>query len=124
MTTLVFGHKAPDTDSTGSALIWAWYLSDVKGENAEARLLGVPNTEAAFVIERWGFETPEIIADVAAGDTCVIVDTNNAAELPPSINAANVTQIIDHHMLAGGLTTKTPIDITIRPVACTATIMY
>ncbi len=52
------------------------------------------------------------------------MDTNNIAELPPSINEANVIQIIDHHMLQGGLKTKTPIDITIRPLACTATIMH
>jgi len=40
MTTLVFGHKAPDTDSTGSPILWAWYLNDVKGGDAEAVLLG------------------------------------------------------------------------------------
>ena len=42
MTTLVFGHKSPDTDSTGSPIIWAWYLNEVKGGNAEAVLLGEP----------------------------------------------------------------------------------
>ena len=124
MTTLVFGHKSPDTDSTGSPLIWAWYLSEVRGTPAEARLLGEPNTEAAFVIDRWGFDKPAIIEDVAEGDTCVIVDTNNPAELPASINAANVVQIIDHHKLTGGLETAGPIDITIKPLACTATIMH
>lgn len=120
----VFGHKSPDTDSTGSPIIWAWYLTAVKGTPAKPALLGEPNTEAAFVLKRWGLEKPEIIADVAAGETCVIVDTNNPAELPASINEANVVQIIDHHMLAGGLKTKGPIDITVRPLACTATIMY
>ncbi|RME15557.1 MAG: manganese-dependent inorganic pyrophosphatase [Alphaproteobacteria bacterium] len=124
MTTLVFGHKAPDTDSTGSPLIWAWYLSEVKGTPAKAVLLGEPNTEAAFVLKRWGFETPEIIDDVEPGQPCVVVDTNNAAELPDHINEADVRQIIDHHKLAGNLETKGPIDITIRPVACTATILY
>ncbi len=124
MTTLVFGHKSPDTDSTGSPLIWAWYLTEVKGTPARAVLLGEPNTEAAFVLKHWGFDEPEIIADVAAGQACVIVDTNNPSELPPSINEASVTQIIDHHLLAGGLKTKGPIDITIRPLACTATIMH
>ena len=59
-----------------------------------------------------------------AGDQVVIVDTNNPAELPPSINEANIMAIIDHHMLVGGLKTKTPIDITIRPLACTATVMH
>ncbi|MFP1644137.1 manganese-dependent inorganic pyrophosphatase [Pontitalea aquivivens] len=124
MTIKVFGHKAPDTDSTGSPIIWAWYLTEVKGTPAEPVLLGEPNTEAAFVLKRWDLPKPRIIADVAAGETCVVVDTNNPAELPPSINDANVIQIIDHHMLAGGLKTKGPIDITIRPLACTATIMY
>lgn len=124
MTTLVFGHKSPDTDSTGSPILWAWYLNEVKNTPAEAVLLGEPNTEAAFVLKRWDVPKPRIIADVAADQACVIVDTNNPAELPASINEADVRQIIDHHKLAGGLETKGPIDITIRPLACTATIMY
>ena len=47
MTTKVFGHKAPDTDSTGSPIIWAWYLNEIKGQSATPVLLGEPNTEAA-----------------------------------------------------------------------------
>jgi len=124
MPTLVFGHKSPDTDSTGSPLIWAWYLSEIRGTPAEARLLGAPNTEAAFVCKRWGYDEPAIISDVSSDDTVVIVDTNNPAELPASINQANVVQIIDHHKLTGGLETAGPIDITIKPLACTATIMH
>ena len=124
MTTLVFGHKSPDTDSTGSPLIWAWYLNEVMGETASARLLGEPNTEAAFVLERWNLDKPEIISEVAPGTPVVIVDTNNPAELPEGINATDIQAIIDHHKLVGGLETKGPIDITIRPVACTATIMH
>ncbi|MFN6952205.1 MAG: manganese-dependent inorganic pyrophosphatase [Albidovulum sp.] len=120
----VFGHKSPDTDSTGSPIIWAWYLTEVKGKPAKPVLLGEPNTEAAFVLKRWGLPKPEIIADVEPGEDVVIVDTNNPAELPASINEANVIQIIDHHLLAGGLKTKGPIDITVRPLACTATILY
>ena len=120
----VFGHKSPDTDSTGSPIIWAWYLTEVKGTPAKAVLLGEPNTEAAFVLKRWDLAKPEIIADVAAGEDVVIVDTNNPAELPPSINDANILGIVDHHMLVGGLKTKSPIEITVRPLACTATIMH
>jgi manganese-dependent inorganic pyrophosphatase len=123
MSIKVFGHKSPDTDSTGSPLIWAWYLSEIKGTPAEAKLLGEPNTEAAFMLERWGLDKPEIIADVADDEACIIVDTNNPAELPDNINGADVQAIIDHHKLVGGLETKGPIDITIRPLACTATIM-
>ena len=120
----VFGHKAPDTDSTGSPLIWAWYLTEVKGSPARAVLLGQPNTEAAFVLKRWGVDQPDIIADVEPGAPVVIVDTNNPAELPASINQADIRAIIDHHKLTGGIETKSPIDITIRPLACTATLMH
>jgi manganese-dependent inorganic pyrophosphatase len=123
MTTLVFGHKSPDTDSTGSPILWAWYLNEVKGTDAEPVLLGEPNTEAAFMLERWSLPKPRIIADVEAGQPCVIVDTNNPAELPGTINEADIQGIIDHHKLVGGLETKGPIDITVRPLACTATIM-
>ena len=124
MTTLVFGHKSPDTDSTGSPIIWAWYLTEILGRPAKPVLWGEPNTEAAFVVKHWGLTRPEIATGIAAGQDCVIVDTNNPAELPDGINDANVLAIIDHHMLVGGLKTKSPIDITIRPLACTATVMH
>jgi len=124
MTTLVFGHKSPDTDSTGSPIIWAWYLNDVKGIPAAPALLGEPNTEALFMLDRWKLDKPQIIEGVAADASVVIVDTNNPAELPADINAADIRGIIDHHKLVGGLETKGPIDIRIEPLACTATIMY
>ncbi len=124
MTTLVFGHTSPDTDSTGSPIIWAWYLSEIKGEAAKPVLLGPPNTEAAFMLKRWGLETPEIIDDVTPDQAVVIVDTNNPAELPKSINSADIRSIIDHHRLVGGLETRGPLEIRIEPVACTATIMW
>ena len=124
MTTLIVGHKSPDTDSTGSPLIWAWYLREVKGQDTEAVLLGKPNTEAAFVLDRWKQPRPRIIDTIEAGQPVIIVDTNNPAELPEGINSADILAIIDHHKLVGGLETDLPISITIRPLACTATIMH
>ena len=120
----VFGHKSPDTDSTGSPIIWAWYLSEIQGIPAHASLLGEPNNEALFMLQHWQLDKPEIISEVAPGAPVVIVDTNNPAELPDVINQADIRAVIDHHKLVGGLETKAPIDITIRPLACTATIMH
>jgi manganese-dependent inorganic pyrophosphatase len=96
----------------------------VKNTPAEAVLLGEPNTEAAFVVKHWDCAKPRIVTDIPDGTKAVIVDTNNPAELPANVNALDVTAIIDHHKLVGGLETKGPIDITIRPLACTATIMH
>jgi manganese-dependent inorganic pyrophosphatase len=124
MSVQVFGHKSPDTDSTGSAIIWAWYLNEIKGISAQARLLGEPNTEAAFVLNCWSLEKPAILTELADDTQVVIVDTNNPTELPENINSADITAIIDHHKLVGGLETKGPIDITMRSLACTATVMY
>lgn len=120
----VFGHTAPDTDSTGSPIIWAWYLNEVRKTPAQAVLQGEPNTEALWMLSRWSLDKPQIMADVAEGDQCVVVDTNNPAELPASLDKAEVIEIIDHHLLAGGIKTRQPINITVRPLASTATIMH
>ncbi len=120
----IFGHKSPDTDSVGSAIIWAWFLNEVKGDDAEAVLLGEPSSEAAFVLDRWDIPKPRIIESLDPGQPVIIVDTNNPAELPSGIDEADIRAIIDHHRLAGGLATKGPIDVTVRPLACTATIMH
>ena len=120
----IFGHYAPDTDATCSALIWEWYLKDVQGLDAQAFVLETPNTEAQFVLNRWGFEMPATLGELSAEDEVVIVDTNNPGELPANVNDTNIAEIIDHHLLTGGLQTKGPIKITIRPVAATATVMH
>ncbi len=124
MSTLVFGHKSPDTDSTGSPIIWAWYLTEIEGVDAKPVLLGEPNTEALFMLEHWGLAKPQIVTEIADGTPVVIVDTNNPAELPANINDTDIRAIIDHHKLVGGLETKGPIHMVIQPLACTATIMH
>ncbi len=119
----IFGHLAPDTDATCSALIWEWYLRDVQGKTAQAFVLEQPNTEAVFVLNRWGVDMPTTLGALGSDDEVVIVDTNNPGELPENINDANIAEIIDHHLLTGGIKTKNPIKITLRPVAATATVM-
>lgn len=123
MSVMVFGHKSPDTDSTGSPIIWAWYLKHVKNIDTEPVLLGKPNSEALFMLNYWGIETPQIIDKLDSGSSVIIVDTNNPDELPENINDCEIQTIIDHHKLVGGLQTNHPIDVVIRPLACTATVM-
>lgn len=120
----VFGHQSPDTDATCSAIVWAWFLSTQRNTPAESFILGTPNTEARFVLDEWGIETPSLLKEVEAGDTVSIVDTNNADELFPNINDCNIVSIIDHHKLTGGLKTSTPLEVVIQPYASTMTVMY
>ena len=42
----VFGHKSPDTDSTGSPIIWAWYLTEMQDRDGGRRQL-------AFLHSTW-----------------------------------------------------------------------
>ena len=120
----IFGHSGPDTDATCSALIWEWYLTEARGKKARAYVQEPPNSEAMFVLKRWGVALPDTLGPLSADDEVVIVDTNNPGELPANINDTNIAEVIDHHQLAGGLKTRGPMKFTIRPVAATATVMH
>ena len=117
----VFGHKSPDTDATGSAVLWAWYLNTHTSHKASAYVLGKLNKETIFVLDKWNISEPEILESLDESDDVVIVDTNNPQELFNNISDVNIVKIIDHHRLAGGLSTKAPVDITLKPLASTAT---
>ena len=123
MSIKVFGHKSPDTDATASAIVWSWYLN-IKGTKAIPYVLGTPNTETVFVLNYWGVEMPELLNSVSEEDEVIIVDTNNPDELFDNINKTKIIQIIDHHKLVGGIQTKSPIDICIKPLASCASVMY
>ena len=120
----VFGHISPDTDATTAAIVYAWYLNEHTGHDATPYVLGELNNETSFVLNRFGFAVPELLPELIAGESVVVVDTNNPQELPNNINDMNLIALIDHHKLVGGLTTQAPTEITIKPLACTATIMY
>lgn len=120
----IFGHKSPDTDTIGSAILWAWYQNTHTTNKAEAFALGELNKETRFVLKKWNVAEPTLLEDISAGDDVMIVDTNNPEELFSNISDANVLQIIDHHRLVGGISTKNPPHVTLRPLACTATVIF
>lgn len=118
-----FGHKSPDTDSTLAPIVYSWYQKQL-GVEVIPHVLGEPNKEALFVLGKFKVDKPEILTDINPNDEIVILDTSNPDELPEGINKAEILEIVDHHKLAGGLSTPAPIKITVRPVACTMTILY
>ncbi|MGY5354846.1 manganese-dependent inorganic pyrophosphatase [Wenyingzhuangia sp. IMCC45467] len=119
----IFGHRSPDTDATASAIVWAWYLGK-QGIEANPYVLGPLNTETKFVLDYWKVEIPALLTEINSEDQVVIVDTNNIDELFENINESKILQIIDHHKLVGGIQTAEPIDITIKPLTSTASVMY
>ena len=121
--TLVLGHLNPDTDTTGSAIAYAWYLSTQKNMPAEAAVTGQLNKETLFVLEYFKIAAPRLITELTTEDNFVLVDTNNPDELVSGHEKANLLEVVDHHKLVGGLHTSQPISFTLRPVACTCTVL-
>lgn len=120
----VFGHISPDTDATCSAIIWSWYIKNHTSLDVQPFVLGNPNKEALFVLKKWGFDVPEILTDIENDQDVMIVDTNNPQELPENIKNANILSIVDHHRISGGIETKSPIDMTVRTFASTASVIH
>jgi len=122
-TVKVFGHKSPDTDTIGSAIIFAWFLKEIRALDAVPYRLGELNRETAYVLDRWGIDVPELLGELTEDDRVAVVDTTNPGELPDDLSKAEIIEIVDHHKM-GGLVTSTPLTISIRPLGCTATIIY
>ncbi len=120
----IFGHQVPDTDTVVSAIVYAWYFNEVLKKPAKAYVLGDVNKETQYVLDRFKSETPEFLDVITKEDKIVIVDTNNVNELPPDVHNGELLEIIDHHKLSGGITTNSPVTITMRPMASTASLIY
>ncbi|MGB0757054.1 MAG: DHH family phosphoesterase, partial [Patescibacteria group bacterium] len=120
----VFGHTTPDTDTVVSAIVYAWYLNEIQKTPAESYILGELNKETEYVLSTFNVDVPPVLEDVSDDDRVIIVDTNNPEELPGNLANATIVEIIDHHKLTGGITTQTPLSITMRPMAATASLIY
>ena len=120
----VFGHISPDTDTIGSAILWAWYLNNHSVHKATPYALGKLNKETIFMLDRWGVNEPGLLSELKEDDEIIIVDTNNPEELLENINNTKILGIIDHHKLTGGISTSHPIEITMRTYASTASVIY
>lgn len=119
----VLGHLAPDTDTTCSPIVYAWYLSKYKNEQAKAYVTGELNRETKFVLDYFELPTPETIDSLKEGDDFFIIDTNNPDELIEGYDKATLVGLIDHHKLAG-LILANPIDVTIKTYGCSATVVW
>lgn len=118
---LVVGHKNPDSDSMFAAISLA-YLKSQQGTPAVAIAQGRPNPETQFVLDYFGLQAPTLMLKVADNQV-VLVDHNTYSQAPDDIQQAEIVGIVDHHSL-GGISTDEPVDILIKPVGSTNTIIW
>ena len=119
---LVFGHKNPDTDTITSAIVYA-YLKQQLGVEAEAVRLGEVNNETQYALDKFGFEAPRLIGNVAEeASEVILVDHNERQQSADGIEQVKVIEVIDHHRIAN-FETSDPLYYRAEPVGCTATIL-
>ncbi|MEG9194031.1 MAG: manganese-dependent inorganic pyrophosphatase [Candidatus Methanoglobus sp.] len=128
----VVGHKNPDTDSVCSAISFAHLLNEWKRTKKMEKVMrldfeavpavqGELNAETKFVLEKFGFKTPQKLLD-ATGKKIALVDHTEKAQSLDSLEKGEIVAIVDHHKL-GDITTPNPIFFMALPVGCTATVL-
>lgn len=120
MSTYVFGHTTPDSDSIVGAYSLS-YLKNQLGEDCIPTRQGEINPETAFILNRFGYEQP-MLKTSYAGENVYLIDFMESSQSPEDINEATILGIVDHHKL-GDLKTATPLEMWVRPVGCSNTIM-
>ena len=121
MSTYVFGHTSPDSDSIVGAISLS-YLKNKLGENCVATRQGDISAETEFILNKFNGTTPELKTSVA-GESVYLIDFSDKAQAPADIMEARILGIVDHHKL-GDLTTDTPLECWIRPIGCSNTVVY
>lgn len=122
MSTLIFGHKNPDTDSICSSLVMEKFDKNL-GFDVEAVRLGNINKETAYVLNYLNIEAPRLINEVITGQAVVLVDHNEFSQSANGIENAKIETVVDHHRIANFQTSE-PLYYRAEPVGCTATILY
>jgi len=121
MSTYIFGHTSPDSDSIVGAISLA-YLKNKLGEDCVPTRQGEISAETEFILNKFGGSTPELKTSVA-GEKVYLIDFSDKAQAPSDIMEATILGIVDHHKL-GDLTTDTPLECWIRPIGCSNTVVY
>jgi len=120
MSTYIFGHTNPDSDSIVGAIALS-YLKNKLGEDTIPTRQGIISPETQFILDKFNGTLPELKTSYA-GEDVYILDFSDKAQAPEDIAESTIVGIIDHHKL-GDLTTDTPLECWIRPVGCSNTII-
>lgn len=120
MSTYIFGHTTPDSDSIVGAISLS-YLKNQLGEDTTPSRQGEINPETAFILNKFGYEKPKLKTQYT-GENVYLIDFMESSQSPSDIEEATILGIVDHHKL-GDLKTATPLEMWVRPVGCSNTIV-
>lgn len=118
----VVGHLNPDSDAICTAFMAARWLN-MRGLQATAWRLGEPNRETRFLFERAGQDIPPLLEMPLTDLDVWLVDFTEPTQGPETLQESNIVGIIDHHRL-GGLVTRLPPEVWVKPVGSSATLLW
>lgn len=87
MSMYVVGHKIPDSDSICGAIALA-YLKNQIDEPAIPTRLGEVSPETQFILDKFGFEAPELKLSYAGEDVYIVDHTEKPKHLTILIRLA------------------------------------
>ena len=119
MSMYVVGHKIPDSDSICGAIALA-YLKNQIDEPAIPTRLGEVSPETQFILDKFGFEAPELKLSYA-GEDVYIVDHTEKTQAPSFTK--NFLQEHKHPVVNMIAQAREPLECWIRPVGCSNTII-
>ncbi len=124
MSVYVFGHRNPDSDSIIGAISLAYLKNQVEDEEYIPARQGDISAETEFILEKFGYadKVPELKTSVA-GEKVFLVDDSDSLLFQDDIREATILGIVDHHKL-GDLTTNAPLEMWVRPIGCSNTVIY
>ena len=122
MSVYVFGHKVPDSDSIVGAIAIAYLKNQVEKEEYIPARQGDISAETEFILNKFGGKLPELKTSVA-GERVYLVDDSDSLLFQDDIREATILGITDHHKL-GDLTTNAPLEMWVRPIGCSNTVVY
>ena len=120
---IVFGHKAPDTDTIMSAIAMANLENKIGKNQAKAYRLGNINKETQYALKNFKIDEPELLEKIDEGQEVILVDHNEFAQSINGIENAKIVKVVDHHKISDFKTSE-PLYYTAMPVGCSATIIY
>ncbi len=122
MSVYVFGHKNPDSDSIVGAISLSYLKNQVENEEYIPARQGDISAETEFILNKFHGQLP-ILKTSVAGEKVFLVDDSDSLLFQDDIKEATILGIVDHHKL-GDLTTNTPLEMWVRPIGCSNTVIY
>ncbi|WP_457744460.1 manganese-dependent inorganic pyrophosphatase [Sulfurimonas sp.] len=122
MSVYVFGHRNPDSDSIIGAISLSYLKNQVESEEYIPARQGDISAETEFILNKFDGVLP-ILKTSVAGEKVYLVDDSDSLLFQDDIKEATILGIADHHKL-GDLTTNAPLEMWVRPVGCSNTVIY